>query len=122
MVTPKPNANGHRRRELVRRVKAEETHCALCGDWVDKSLTFSPGVHGPKCPQGECTGCVPHPKRGEVDEDIPRSKGGSPYYRPNCHLMCRQCNQFKSDRTLAEARLLWLSIKPQPKVTASPIW
>jgi 5-methylcytosine-specific restriction endonuclease McrA len=104
MAAPRHNANGHRRRELVKRVKAEETHCALCGEWVDKALTTTPGGHGPKCPGGVCPGCIPHPRRGEVDEDIPRSRGGSPYNRPNCHLMHRECNQFKSDLTLAEAK------------------
>ena len=101
MGTPR-NANGHRRRELRARVLAEETHCALCGGWVDKTLTMTPGVHGPRC-TGGCAGCVPHDQRAEVDEDIPVSRGGSPYERTNCRLMHRACNRWKSNRTLAEA-------------------
>ena len=103
MAAPKPNANGHRRRELRRRVLAEEHTCALCDEPVDKTLTYLKGEHGPNCP-GNCTGCKPHPRRGEVDEDLPRSRGGSPYDRRNCHLMHRACNQYKSNMTLAEAR------------------
>lgn len=101
MRTPAANANGHRRRELRARVLAEETHCALCGGWVDKSLTNTPGKHGPRC-KGDCPGCVPHDMRAEVDEDLPRSRGGSPYARSNTALMHRSCNRMKGNRTIAE--------------------
>lgn len=102
MATPKHNANGHRRRELTRRVRLEETHCALCGEWVDQTLT------------------QPHPRAPVVDEDIPRARGGSPYDRNNCHLMHRQCNQWKSTKTLQEARDAW---NPRPQhVQPSPGW
>lgn len=123
MAAPKPNANGHRRRELMRRVWAEESTCALCGEWVDPSLKITPGAHGKKCPGGACPGCIPHPRRGEVDEDIPRSRGGSPYERKNCHLMHRACNQAKGTRTLAEALRHRQGLSnPKQQVTASPIW
>ena len=118
-TTPRHNANGHRRRELVKRVKAEEHHCALCGERVDKTLGYMPGVHGPKCP-GNCTGCMPDPRRAEVDEDIPRSRGGSPYDRTNCHLMHRECNIRKGGKTLAEAKGQLSA--PPPQVKPSPIW
>lgn len=42
--------------------------------------------------------------RPEVDEDIPRARGGSPYDRDNCRLMHRACNAWKSTMTLTEAR------------------
>ena len=124
MVTQKHNANGHRRREISARVRAEETHCALCDKPVDKSLTMTPGAHGKKCPGGDCTGCVPHPLRGEVDEDIPRSRGGSPVERSNCRLMHRKCNNWKSDLTLAEARAKLHGAAPTPRepLQPSPIW
>lgn len=124
MATPKANANGGRRRNLRRRVLAEESHCALCGEWVDKTLTTTPGRHGKKCPGGVCPGCVPHPKRAEVDEDLPRSRGGSPYMRSNCHVMHRSCNQFKSDMTLAEAKakLNGQQKRVSAPVVASAIW
>jgi 5-methylcytosine-specific restriction endonuclease McrA len=102
MHTGPANANGHRRRQLRTRVLAEETHCALCGHPVNKTLGMTPGAHGPRCP-GQCTGCVPDPQRAEVDEDIPRSRGGSPYDRNNCHLFHRECNRWKGTRTLTEA-------------------
>jgi hypothetical protein len=102
--TPKHNGNGHRRRELRRRVLAEEHVCALCGEPVDKSLTYRTDKHGPKCRGiSECRGCIPHPRRAEIDEDIPRSRGGSPYDRGNCRLMHRECNAWKSAMTLHEA-------------------
>lgn len=104
MPTPLHNANGHRRREMTKRVKAEETHCALCGKPVDKTLTFTPGEHGPKCSRTDCKGCIPHPMRGEVDEDLPRSRGGSPYDRRNTSLLHRVCNAAKGTMTLSEAR------------------
>lgn len=126
MPTPLHNANGHRRRELTKRVKAEETLCALCDTPVDKTLTNIPNTHGPRCPGEPCQGCVPHPMRAEVDEDIPRSRGGSPYDRKNCHLMHRKCNQWKSKMTLAEARTKRAQEqhnKPTNKtIQASPIW
>lgn len=104
MATRSHNANGHRRRQLTARVLAEETHCALCGGPVDKSLRTKPGAHGKRCPGGTCPGCTPHPMSPVVDEDIPRSRGGSPYERDNCHLMHRSCNGWKSRMTLAEAK------------------
>ena len=102
-MTAPANANGHRRRQLRARVLAEETHCALCGEHVDKTLGFIPGQHGPRC-KGNCTGCIPHPRRAEVDEDLPRSRGGSPLSRANTALMHRECNRWKGTKTLAEAR------------------
>lgn len=98
------NANGHRRRELIRRVLAEESNCALCGMTVNKTLKYIAGKHGPKCKSPECAGCAWHPKSPVVDEDIPRARGGSPLDRSNTHLMCRDCNRWKSTMTLAEAR------------------
>lgn len=94
--------NGHRRRQLRARVLAEETHCALCGGWVDQRLKHTPGGHGKRCPGGACPGCSPHPMGPVVDEDVPRARGGSPYDRDNCHLMHRACNGAKGVRTIAE--------------------
>ena len=102
MASPAHNANGHRRRQLVARVKAEETQCALCGGYVDKSLGYLAGAHGPRCTSPDCIGCVPHPMRGEVDEDLPRSRGGDPLSRENTGLMHRKCNREKGTRTIAE--------------------
>nr|WP_175558405.1 hypothetical protein [Tessaracoccus bendigoensis] len=38
MTGQKLNANGARRRAIRARVLAEETHCIICGRWVDKEL------------------------------------------------------------------------------------
>lgn len=86
MTTNPRHANGHRRRELVKRVKASETNCALCGGLVDKTLHHL------------------DPRAAVIDEDIPVSRGGSPFDRENCHLMHRACNQWKGALTLSEAR------------------
>ena len=120
MSTPLHNANGHRRRQLVKRVWAEEHTCALCDQPINKTLKMTPGQHGKKC-TGNCHGCIPHPMRGEVDEDIPRSRGGSPYDRNNTHLMHRACNRWKSTMTLAEARAKRATQTPQ-QIQASPGW
>lgn len=73
-------ANGHRRREIRKRVMARDEFCALCGGWVDKSLK------------------TPHPYSAEVDEIIPVSLGGSPYDITNVQLSHRICNQKKSNK------------------------
>ena len=125
MATQLHNGNGHRRRELTKRVKAEEHTCALCGLPVDKTLKMTPGGHGKKCPGPPCTGCQPHPQRGEVDEVLPRSRGGSPYDRANCRLMHRACNQWKSNMTLTEARAkraTKATARVKPAISASSIW
>ena len=124
MRTTPHNANGHRRRQTRTRVLAEEDQCALCDMPVDKTLGALPNTHGPRCKGEGCTGCTPHPMRAEVDEDLPRSRGGSPYDRGNTRLMHRRCNQYKSDRTLAEARakLNGNDTTPLQPIKASPIW
>lgn len=122
-------ANGHRRRQLVARVLAEEAVCALCGRPVDKTLTNLPGRHSPRCTTPDCPGCIPHPHRPEVDEDLPVTRGGSPYDRANCHLMHRECNRWKSNRTLAEAKAALGQqrrgtppARPKPDITTSRDW
>jgi 5-methylcytosine-specific restriction endonuclease McrA len=123
MKTARPDANGHRRRVVRARVIAEETHCALCDKPVDKTLSTQAGVHGRVCPKRDCGGCMPHARRGEVDEDLPRSRGGSPYDRANCRLMHRECNRWKNTMTLAEARAkLHGTTAPAKPTISSPIW
>ena len=77
-------ANGHRRRELRKRVLASEDVCAweFCpwpGEQIDKAL-----------PAGD-------PKAPEVDEIIPVSKGGDPLTRANTRLLHRWCNQQRGN-------------------------
>jgi 5-methylcytosine-specific restriction endonuclease McrA len=105
------NGNGHRRRQVVRRVRAEESHCALCDVYVNQELHHL------------------DPMSGVVDEDVPRARGGSPYQRSNCHLMHRVCNRWKSTMTLAEARAKYHGAEaastPPPRaqsIEASDIW
>ena len=118
------NKNGHRRRQLRKRVLNEETHCALCDQRVDKTLTYITGKHGPSCHTTTCTGCVPHPMRAEVDEIVPRARGGSPIERTNTCLMHRQCNRFKGTMPLETARTKWHTKHPtqRPKITTTLKW
>lgn len=75
------SANGHRRRQLRARVLAAYTHCALCGEYVDKTLP----IHDPGAP--------------EVDEILPVSLGGDPLAWRNVQLAHRLCNQRKGNGT-----------------------
>lgn len=73
------NRNGHRRRQLRRRVLAAYDVCALCGDPVDKKLPrLDPGAP-------------------EVDEIVPVSMGGDPLAWSNVQLAHRICNQRKGN-------------------------
>lgn len=76
-------SNGHRRRELRRRILADpnETHCGICHQPVDKTL--------------------PHglPGSPEIDEIVPVSLGGNPLDRTNCRLTHRLCNVLRGNGT-----------------------
>lgn len=80
MTSNPRNANGHRRRQVVGRVKREERVCWLCGCDVDQQLK------------------TPHPMSPEVHELIPTSKGGDPLDRDNCRLTHRRCNRDQGAR------------------------
>ena len=82
------NRNGHRRRQLVARIKATSTHCALCGQPLN-----------PNAPHQD-------PAETVIDEDIPRSRGGDPLDPANTNAMHRWCNSWKSTMTLTEAKTL----------------
>ena len=82
------NRNGHRRRQLVARIKATSTHCALCGQPLN-----------PDAPHQDPTETV-------IDEDIPRSRGGNPLDPDNTNALHRWCNSWKATMTLKEARQL----------------
>lgn len=83
-----PNANGHRRRELTRRIKARSTHCALCTAPLNPEARY------------------PAPDATVIDENIPRARGGSPLDPNNTHAMHNHCNRWKSTMTLTEAHQL----------------
>ena len=80
-VKPNPRrANGHRRTELRRWLKAQGRPCHICGRPIDYSL-----------PPG-------HPMSFEVDELVPVSKGGNPLDRRNVDAAHRICNQRRGNR------------------------
>ena len=80
MTTNPRSANGHRRRQLRKRVLAAYDFCALCGQVIDKTLHH----HDPGAP--------------EVDEIIPVSLGGDPLSWSNTQLVHRLCNQRKGNK------------------------
>ena len=70
---------GHRYRQVQRIVYARETHCWLCGEYVDQTLR-------------------PNARRARtVDHVIPLSKGGDPLSRANARLAHRTCNSSRAD-------------------------
>ncbi len=73
-------ANGHRRRQLRARLKAQGMPCAICGGAIDYDL-----------PAGD-------PMSFEVDEIIPVSLGGSCLDYENVQAAHRICNQRKGAR------------------------
>lgn len=68
---------------LIKRVKAEETHCFLCGGIVDKSLPYT------------------NPGAPEVHELIPVSLGGDPLDRDNVRLTHKLCNQKQGNKRMS---------------------
>lgn len=101
---PNPRREDTRLRGLViKQVRREEHNCWLCKKPVEKWRYMLPGQHGPRCKGGvdgnkPCSGCKPDPWRGEVDEIIPVSRGGSPFDRSNCHLAHRICNLRRGNK------------------------
>ncbi|MBR4687088.1 MAG: HNH endonuclease [Bacteroidales bacterium] len=79
--------NGHRRRMLRDRVRAEGMPCHICGRAIDYSL-----------PAG-------HPMSYELDELLPVSKGGDPLSYDNCKASHRICNERKGARMIARKQV-----------------
>ena len=106
MPSPTRKRNGSRWRSLEARVLAEETHCALCDQYVDKSLDRKTD-----------------PLSAAIDHDVPLHRGGPEYDRANLRLVHRGCNRWKSTMTLAEARAKKAGIvKARAEIVASPGW
>ncbi len=71
---------GHRWREAQRPVFEQETHCWLCGGYVDTRLH-------PR-----------HPQARSVDHLIQLQHDGDPHARSNCRLAHIGCNSARSNR------------------------
>ena len=93
------NANGHRRRQLRKRVASLGLPCALCGKPID--YTLAPG----------------HPMSYELDEIVPLALGGDPLDPSNVQPSHRSCNERKGASTQVEKR----SGKPAPTRSALPL-
>lgn len=74
----------YRRDVLWRRVRSLGMPCHICGLPIDYGL-----------PSG-------HPLCFELDEVVPVSRGGSPTDMSNTRASHRCCNQWKSDRRMAD--------------------
>ena len=66
-------------------VAGEETHCWLCGEWIDYSL---PAFHD---------------RSYELDHVVPKSKGGEDV-RANVRASHRECNQDRGNSTAEPAQ------------------
>lgn len=99
MGRPNPRrANGHRRDELRRWLRAQGRPCHICGMPIDYSL-----------PAG-------HPMSFEVDEIVPVSMGGSPFDRDNVDAAHRICNQRRGNKPAAQGP----RARDLPCVTSQP--
>lgn len=84
-----PGRVGHRWRVAQQAVFESETHCWLCGDYVDQRLS----ARGPMAP-----------KSRSVDHLIQLQHGGDPYARSNTRLSHVGCNSGRSNRLRGLAR------------------
>ena len=86
-------ANGTRRRNIRKWLRAQGRPC-----WICRAFGRS-GAIDYSLPAG-------HPFSFEVDELVPVSKGGSPPSRANVDAAHRCCNQWRSDKSVAEVLAL----------------
>lgn len=82
-------ANGHRRDELRRWLKAQGRPC-----WICRAFGRA----------GRIDYDLPHglPESFEVDELVPVSKGGSPFDRANVDATHRACNEWRGNKSVEE--------------------
>lgn len=107
---PNPRvANGHRRRELRKRLLAAGAYCTWgdCPwptDWLGIAMATELGQYDPRFPV--------------VDEIIPIAHGGSPYTRENTRLLHAFCNGQRGAGRPARSD----TPTARPPITASPGW
>ena len=76
------------------RVFAEESHCWICGKWVDQELPRT------------------HPMSRTVDHIVQLSHGGPPLDRSNCRLAHRRCNGRRAEPATPRRRpRRWVSVE-----------
>lgn len=88
--------SGHKRRQVIARMRSLKLPCAICGKPIDYELTT---YIDPKDGREK-----PHPMRFELDEIVPIALGGSPYEWENLQPAHRICNQRKGKKTMAQVR------------------
>lgn len=90
MGRPNPrSANGSARRAARAWLRSQQRPCWICAAFG------RPAAIDYTLPAG-------HPGAFEVDELVPVSKGGSPTAHGNIDAAHRACNQWRSDRSVAE--------------------
>lgn len=103
MRTNTRRANGWRRNQAIKRVRAAYDTCHLCGRPIDKTL-----------PAGD-------PWSLEVDEIIPVSQGGSPTDFGNLAAAHRICNEYRGNHSVQWAQARLAGHQPEPKATRLPL-
>jgi len=76
----RPGRVGRPWREVSARVYREESHCWLCGGYIDQRLPPT------------------HPRSRSADHLIQLQHGGNPTSRANLRLACLGCNTARSNR------------------------
>ena len=102
MSTNLRNRNGNARRKLAARLRAEGRGCWICRafgrpDAIDYSLPAR------------------HPMSFEVDELVPVSKGGSPIDYRNVDAAHRSCNEWRSNKSVAEVLAIARGTRPSKR-------
>lgn len=98
-------ANGSARRKVVAWLRAQRRDCWICREFGrDAAIDYS-------LPAGD-------PMSFECDELVPVSLGGSPYDPGNVDAAHRRCNQWRSNRTVAEVRAIARGARP----AAAPVF
>lgn len=80
---------------LKAKVFAEETHCWVCGDYVDQTLWYQ------------------HALARSLDHVTPLSRGGHPLDRANARLAHKRCNTIRANKARARPKDLgYIAIDP----------
>ena len=97
-------ANGYRRDQTVRWLRAQGRPC-----WICRAFGRS-GAIDYSLPAG-------HPFAFECDELVPVSRGGSPFSRTNVDAAHRCCNQWRGARSVEEVYAIALGGQRTPPRT-----
>lgn len=101
--------NGNRRRKTVAWLRAQHRDCWICREFGrDPTIDYS-------LPAGD-------PMSFECDELLPVSRGGSPYDRENVDAAHRRCNQWRSNKSVAEVKAIAHRQRLRGAISTSKDW